>query len=296
VPQQWADEIYALTFSGGPDLLGMMTKYNMTNRVEHVPVWNITAGNTGVTAGWVSEGSVITDTTGLTNEVQLTLQKLAAMVNFTDELLRFSSPYNVEAFVKQHVPAKMRFAINDGVLNGTGSQVNLIGNAATVTVTRATSGHITFPDIVGMWTRLYSEFHDESVWLINPSCYSELLKLAFPNSSGTVPAYMPVGDNWTGGTGHMAYKPSGMLFNRPVYMVENCASLATTGDIILCHFPSIAVGYTDIDGQETNALYFGKAINSLRFLQYVATKNQVLTPYVRADSTTASNIVVLSTL
>ncbi|HEX3151230.1 MAG TPA: phage major capsid protein [Gemmataceae bacterium] len=293
IPQQWADEIYALSFSGGPAFLEMMSKYEMQNQVINVPEFNITAGNTGITASVTNENTAITDTTALTNTVQLSLVKLGVLVNITDEMLRFQH-YNLEAYIRQHVPAKLRFKINDSILNGTSSGVNLIGNAAKVTITRGTSGHITFPDIVAMWTSLYTDFQSESCWIINPTAYGDLMKLAFPNGSGTYPIFLPTPPNYSGGTGNASYAPAGTLFGRPVHVCEQAAALGSVGDIILVHFPSIACGYLPLDSAQTNALYFDKAVDSLRFLQYIATKNLVLSPYTRADSTTCSNIVVVA--
>jgi HK97 family phage major capsid protein len=293
VPQQWADEIWALTFSGGPDFLSMMTKYEMQNQVINVPEINITAGNTGITASVTNENTAITDTTALTNSVQLSLIKMGVLVNITDELMRFQS-YNLETYIRQHVPAKMRFKINDSIVNGSSSGVNLIGNAATVTIAdRATTGHITFPDIVTMWTSLYTDFQTEACWIVNPTAYGDLMKLSFPNGSGTYPIFLPTPPNYSGGGGHAAYAPVGTLFNRPVHVCEQAAALGSPGDIILVHFPSIACGYLPLDSAQTNALYFDKAVDSARFLQYVATKNLVLSPYTRADSSTCSNTVIL---
>jgi HK97 family phage major capsid protein len=292
VPQQWANEIWQLTFSGGPDFLSMMNKYEMNTKTIHIPEFNITSGASGVTASWTNETSAITDTVPLTNEIQLTLSKLAVLVNVTDEQLRFT-PQNIESQIRQHVPSKVRFKFNDGIMNGTGSQVGLIGNAAAVNVARAVANRVTYPDIVKMWTALYGDFESEAVWVGNRTILPELLTMAFPSSSGTVPAYMPIGNNFSGGQGNLAYAPSGMLLGRPIYFCEQSAALGSTGDLALVHFKSIACGYLPMDEAQTNALYFDKAIDTFRFLFYVATKNQMLSPYTRADSSTASNIVCL---
>jgi HK97 family phage major capsid protein len=176
-------------------------------------------------------------------------------------------------------------------VNGSNSQVNLVGNAATVTVTRETSGHISFNDITAMEAALFSDFVDDAIWLINNSTSPELYGLSFPNRTATTqfPAF-------TAGTfgNLLGPKPVGELLGKPVYRLENVPALGNKGDIILYSPKAIAAGQSGLIGDQTPYLYFDKAVNTYRFLWYADTVNPMTVPYTRKDGSQASNIVVLS--
>lgn len=291
VPQQWAQNLWKLAFDKVPDLLGMMTRYPMENQVMNIPSWVQTSATSGVTASVVSEGGSITDSTGVTATVQLSLVKGAALVNVTDELMRFNS-YALTTVLEQVVPQRIRYLTNGGVVNGTNSQINLIGNPATVVVPRATNNRIELNDIFKMEASLYDDFVDDAVWLVNNSTMPELYTLAFPNRSATTqfPALTP--GNMLGNLA--GPKPAFELLGKPVYRLENVPALGSKGDIILASLRSLAAGYTGLFADATPYLYFSTAVDSFRFLFYYDSVNPMTAPYVRADGSYSSNIVVLS--
>lgn len=80
VPQEWAENLWMLSFKDVPDLMGMMTRYEMRNQVENIPSWLQTSATSAITATVIGEASDITATVGATQNVQLSLQKFAALV------------------------------------------------------------------------------------------------------------------------------------------------------------------------------------------------------------------------
>lgn len=291
VPQEWADQLWKLSFANVPDLLGMMTKYEMRNQIENIPAWVQSSAATGVTASVIAEASDITATVGVTANVQLSLKKGAALVNVSDELLRFNA-YNLTTVLEQIVPERIRFLVNDSVVNGTNSGVNLVSNAAAVSVIAANPGRIEYNDITKMEAALFDEFDGENtVWLCNKSTLPELYSLSFPNraASTPIPAWTP------GGFSDMlGPKPKGTLLGRPVFTLENCPGLGSRGALLLANLKSLAAGYSGLIADETPYLYFNLAQSTLRFLFYFNSVNPLTTKYTRADGSFASNLVVLT--
>jgi HK97 family phage major capsid protein len=291
VPQQWAEELWKLSFANVPDLMGMQTKYEMKYQIENIPSWVQSSATSDITASVVAEGSAITATTGVTATVQLTLQKGAVLVNITDELLRFNA-YHLGSVIEQVVPERIRYLVNDSVVNGTSSGVNLINNAAAVSIIASNPGRIEYTDIVNMEAALFDEFDGENtVWLCNKATLPELYTVAFPNRAATtpIPAWTPGGFN-----DMLGAKPKGSLLGRPVYTLENVPTKGTRGALILANLKSLAAGYTTLEGDHTPYLYFNQAIDTWRFLFYFNTVNPLTVPYQRKDGSYASNIVVLT--
>ncbi|QEG27097.1 Phage capsid family protein [Gemmata obscuriglobus] len=292
VPQEWAKDLWRLTFQNVPDLLGMMTKYEMRNQVENIPAWVQSSAAAGIQSNVIAEANSITATVGVTANVQLSLVKGAVLVNTSDELLRFNS-YNLENVIKQVVPERLRFMTNGNVVAGTNSQINLVSNAAAVTVIAATPGRINFDDVTKMNAALYDDFDNDAIWLCSKSTLPELYSLAYPNRGATNP--YPA---WTPGTfGQeqlLGPKPKGTLLGKPVYTLENIPALGSRGALILWHPKSCAAGYSGLIADQTPYLYFDLAQDSFRFLFYFDSVNPLTTPYTRADGSVSSNIVVLS--
>lgn len=290
VPQEWAKQLWKLSFDHVPDLHGMCTNFPMQNQVLNIPSWVQSAASAGIIAQVTAEANQIVDTAGVTATVQLSLVKYTAAVKVTDELQRFNS-YALEAVLKQVVPQRIRYLSNDGVINGTNSQVNLIGNAATVTVTRATNARIEFMDVLKMNAALFDDFTGDAVWLTNQSTTPEIYSIGYPTRAATtsIPAFTPGGF-----TDMLGAKPMGQLLGRPIYTVENCPALGSKGDLILVSFSPIAAGTTGLIADATPFLFFDYAETYYRFMWYADTVNQLTTYYTRADGSRASNIVVLS--
>ena len=290
VPQEWAEELWRLSFKNVPDLLGMMTKYEMRNQVENIPSWVQSSANSAITAAVTSEATAITATVGATATVQLSLVKGAALVNTSDELMRFNS-YNLESVIKQVVPERIRFLVNDGIVNGTNSQINLVNNAATVTVIAEAAGRISYNDITRMEAQLYDDFDGEAIWLCAKSTLPELYNIPFPTRAATyqTPAFSPGGF-----TDMLGAKPKGTLLGRPIYTLENVPALGSRGALILWHPSSCAAGYSGLVADYSPHIYFNLAQDSFRFLFYYDSVNPMTVPYTRATGEAASNIVVLS--
>lgn len=294
VPIQWAENLWKLSFKNVPDLLGMMTKYDMRYQQEKIPAYVQPSATTSITASVTDEGVAITPSVGVTSTVTLDLQKGTVLVNITDELERFT-PYHIGTVIESVAPERIRYLVNDSVVNGTNSGVNLRGNASAVTVVAAQAGRINYQDVLNMEAALFDDFEGEdTVWLCNKATLPELYTISFPSRSATnpFPAFTPGNFNDDGTL--LGPKPKGMLLGRRVWTVENVPTIGTRGALILCSLKSLAAGYSGLIADQTPYLYFNQAIGTWRFLFYFNSVNPLTQPYVRQYGGSTSNIVVLS--
>lgn len=296
VPQEWSEELFRLAFQFVPNLLEMCTRFEMRNQIENIPSWVQASATSGITAAITQETT--TSQTGTiaasvqpTATVQLNLTKEGVLVNLSDEIMRFNS-YHLESYIKQVVPERLRYYINDAIINGnSGYNVNLVGNAATVFVGRQTANQINVTDCMNMEAAMWEGFSAEAVYLATPKTVASLQLMGFPNNGAST--QLPVITSGGFGASYLE-RPQLQLNGRPILKLENVPSLGSTGDLILCHLPSIASGYLDLIADYTKALYFNIAQDSYRFLYYFSTVNPLTVPYTRKDGTYASNIVVLN--
>lgn len=179
--------------------------------------------------------------------LELITKKLTGLYYATNEVL--ADARLLGAVVMQAFSEEMGFKLDDGVIRGTGSgQLAGILNANALITVPKVAGQaaqtVLLPNIQQMWGRLWNRSRSNAVWLINQDIEQQLNNLNMQNSgtsSTAFPVYLPPG---AGNFGPLAGAPlagapagygnSGTLYGRPVISVEQCATLGTPGDIILC--------------------------------------------------------------
>jgi HK97 family phage major capsid protein len=102
-----------------------------------------------------------------------------------------------------------------------------------VSVTRTTSSHIKYEDVVNMWSRLYARSRKDAVWFINQDIEPDLYAMSLTIGTAGVPVYMPAGG--------LSGNQYATLYGRPVIATEYNASLGTVGDIVLADLGQYAM-------------------------------------------------------
>ncbi len=187
---------------------------------------------------WTGEGNNITASQTKFARMQLELEKVTGMVYATSELLEDSTA--LSGWMNMALPEEFTFAIEDAVMNGTGTGMPLgyLNSGAAVVVSKEGSqpaATLFAENIVKMWARMPARSRKDAVWLINQDIEPQLLlmNMKIKNVAGTenvggiaVPPviYTPPG---TASNGY------GTLMGRPVVPVEYCSTLGTVGDIQL---------------------------------------------------------------
>lgn len=184
-----------------------------------------TAGNRfgGVTTAWIGEGKQITPSRAKFHRIKLKLEKLAALVNVTNEQLEDSS-ISLAQFLTKVVGKAMGYDIAESFLSGDGvAKPQGIQNAAClVGVAKEKSGYIKAEDVLNMWKRVPARLRANAVWHINQAnedqldkMYMSVWNVAEGERVGGWPVYMPPGEG-------IRQAPTGILKGRPVIPLEFC--------------------------------------------------------------------------
>ena len=185
----------------------------------------------GIRAYWKDEGQQKTASKPAFGQVELSLKKLVGLCYTTDELLQ--DAVALESYITQGFQEEFGFKIDDAIVNGSGAgqPLGVINAPCLVSVSGETGQDATtiiFENIVKMWSRMFAPCRRNAVWLINQDVEPQLYSLSLVVGTGGVPVYMPpTGLSQTG---------YATLFGRPVIPVEQCSTLGTLGDILLCDF------------------------------------------------------------
>lgn len=182
----------------------------------------------GVRAYWTAEGGQKTASRPKLRQIEITLQKMAAMYVATDELLEDTTA--LESFVRPAFVEEMAFSLDDSMYRGTGAGMPLgILNAdSLVTVSKETNqvaDTINLDNIDKMFVRMLPGSLTKASWFINQELYPQLFQLSQVIGTGGVPVFLP-----PGGAGA---SPFGNLRGRPVVPVEYASAPGDLGDIVL---------------------------------------------------------------
>lgn len=191
----------------------------------------------GIVSGWLGQGNTLAAGKPKFRLMDLKLRKVAAFVYTTDELL--ADAVALDGWINKYLPMELTFRTEDSVFNGVGSNqpLGLLNSGAVISLTRATSGHITSDDLRAMVNRLWAPLWPSAVFFVDQSTLGEFDQLAIPIGTGGAldPSYKPAGS--VPGQKYGTYK------GIPIIPVEYCAALGTVGDIVLTSLSE----YTTID-------------------------------------------------
>ena len=230
----------------GSEVLKQITKYSLggnSNSLK-VPGFDESSRATGSRWGgirgyWTAEAAQFQSSTPKFRMIELNLNKIVCLCYATDELLEDSTA--IESYINKAFAGEIAFMVQNAIINGSGAGQPLgILNAGCMVSVAKEAGQagstIVWENILKMWSRLLASSRPNSIWVINQDCENQLNQMSIAVGTGGVPVYMPAG----GASG----QPYNTLFGRPVVPIEQCPSLGTTGDIMLCDFSG---GYIGID-------------------------------------------------
>lgn len=185
----------------------------------------------GVLAYWLAEAGEITASKPKFRSVQLNLKKLACLVYCTDELLE--DAVALDGYLKEVGPSEIAFRTQDAIINGSGAgmPLGILNSGCVVSVgkeTGQTAATIVYENVKNMWSRMPASNRENAVWIINQDCEPALYGMSHITGTGGGPVYLPAGG--------ASSEPYAALFGRPVVPIEQCQTLGTTGDIMLCDF------------------------------------------------------------
>lgn len=255
---------------------------------------NRTDGNRwgGVQAYWTAEAATITATNPKPlQSIELKLEKLAAIVYMTDELLADQTA--MQAWVDRVVPAEIAFKIDDSVLrgNGVGKPLGIFNSSALVSQAAEgsqTADTVNVHNVTKMYSRMPARFKPNAAWFINSEVFPQLQLMSSAVTSASQMVYMPPGG--------VSGAPYGTLFGRPVIEIEHASAIGDVGDIMFLHLPSYLLATKNgIQRDVSIHVKFLTAETAFRFIVRMDGKPEwtsTLTPY--KGNNTQSPFVVLA--
>jgi HK97 family phage major capsid protein len=182
----------------------------------------------GVQGYWVSEGGSITSSNMKFRQTTMELNKVAAALYATEELLQ--DGVALEALANQAIPEELTWLTSDAIFggDGAGKPSGFLNANATVSVPKETgqaAATLMFENIIKMWARMWAPSRRNAVWLINQDVETQLMSMEFPIGTGGVPVFLPPGG--------LSGSPYGTLLGRPIIPTEYNPTLGTKGDIAL---------------------------------------------------------------
>lgn len=185
----------------------------------------------GVLAYWSDEADTVTGTKPKFRELEMSLKKLFGLGYATDELL--ADAVALEAILTTAFTEELTFKTENAIINGTGTgqPLGLLNSGAVIDVAKESGqagSTVVTANIINMFARLPRRSARNAVWLINQDIWPQLWQLTLGTGTAVVLLFQPPGLSAIS-----ANAPFGTLLGRPVLPVEYCATLGTSGDILL---------------------------------------------------------------
>ena len=192
----------------------------LTINVDESQPWN-----QGIQAYWTQEGATITESKPAFKQASWRLQKLAALVKATDELLDDATA--LESYIKSSAPDAFMHKINSAIIsgNGVGKPEGIVNSPFRVTVPEESSqgDTVVAANVLKMYSRMFPGSRSRAAWYINPEVEEQLHVMVDGNDEYI---YLAPGSQ-------MNQTPYGTLLGRPVIpMMGSMPALGDEGDII----------------------------------------------------------------
>jgi len=184
----------------------------------------------GILSYWSEEAGTLTASKPKFRQINLELKKLIGLCYASDELLQDAAALN--AVIESAFVSEFGFALDDGIINGTGAGQPLgILNAGCLVTVAKESGQkaatLIAENVINIYSRLLPSATNP-VWLVNKNVIPQLFTMSLAVGTGGIPLFMPAG-----GVSGLPYQT---LFGLPIIVIEQASALGTVGDIILGDF------------------------------------------------------------
>ncbi|EJN11841.1 phage major capsid protein, HK97 family [Bradyrhizobium sp. YR681] len=278
IPPTFSQEIWQKVMAE-ENLLSRCTPLTTDGNSMMIPKDETTPWQTsgGVQVYWEGEAQVPSASKPLLELGNFRLCKLMGIVPISEEMMQDAS--GLESWLRAKAPSKMVAKINTAIIAGTGvgQPLGIIPGygavgASVVQVSKATSqpaDTLWMANVEDMYSRMYSGWRRNGIWLINQDLEPQLNRMAFQAAGASsllpgtnpVPAYMPAGG--------LSNSPYATLKGRPVVPLEACAAIGDLGDIIfadLSQYWALTKANGGVQTDSSIHLYFDQALTAFRFI------------------------------
>lgn len=235
VQTDFSQEILGNIFDSN-EVLKRITRYTVSSSANgiKIPACDETSRADGSRAGgvqgfWTAEAAEKEKSKPKFRQMELSLKKMVVLVYATDELLQDSQALG--KFITEAARREINFKLTDGIINGTGAgqPLGILSSGCLVSVAKEagqTKETVMAENIMKMYSRHHVTDPSKCVWLINRNVIPQLHQMAIGVGTAGVAVYQPMNG--------LAGLPYSTLYGIPVFPIEQCPTLGTVGDIMLC--------------------------------------------------------------
>jgi HK97 family phage major capsid protein len=288
VPEEISNAILK-KLAGDDSLMARTTSFQVGGNALTINVDEAQPWNNGIQAYWTAEGAPITESKPSFKQASWRLQKLAALVKATDELLEDATA--LESYIMAAAPNAIMHKVNSAILtgNGVGKPLGIINSSFAVTVSKESgqaADSVQAENIVKMYSRMFPSSRPNAVWYINPAVEEQLRLLKDANDNFI---YLTPGSQ-------MNQSPYATLLGRPVVpLMGGMPALGDVGDIV---FADLSYYYmirkaAGIKSATSIHLHFDREITSFRFSLRVDGKVPFTAPVTTEFGNYAMSAIVL---
>ena len=304
VPPEFRANIQQLV-TGEDSILGRCDAQPTNSNLVIVPtdedtVWGSSGG---VRVYRRAEAGAMSQSKIALKDITVRIEEMYALVPVTDGLLR-DAPM-LANFLGTKAGQKLNFKITDEIINGTGSQGQMLGilNApCTVSVAKESSqaaATIVAANILKMYARMPDAVRRNAVWLINQDIEPQLLSINTTFKDAVGSAGIAAGVSGLIPEGGLRYDPTnGTLMGRPIIATEACQTIGTVGDIVLAYLPGYFAPYEagGVRSDMSMHLWFDQGVSAFRWTFRIGGQPWLSAPIARKNgSNTLSHFVTLAT-
>ena len=264
VPEEMRQEI-AQKMSADESLLSRTRQFTIGGNSLTLPTDENQPWTGGVTAHWTAEGAPITDSKHSFGQASWRLNKVAALVRTTDELL--DDAQALESYMRAMAPEAIMHKINDAIIggDGVGKPTGIISSGFKVSVAAEggqSADTIVARNVIKMYSRMIPRSRANAIWVINPAC-EEQLKTMVDDDNNFI--YIAPGSQ-------LNQTPYGTLLGRPVLpLLGGPRALGDEGDIMFVDFQYYysIVKSAGIRNDVSTHLYFDRDQTAYKFVMRV---------------------------
>lgn len=285
IPAGFVDQIMQVNETSlGEILARTFVVRNPRSNVVNIPVLNQTGANGyygGVSVSIVGEGVAKPEVQPTFEQLSLTLYKLAAHTQASDELIS-DTPIALEQYLVPLFRNALLAAAEQYIMNGTGSGqpmgILATGNAARIDITRTTANEVKINDIARMYAAQANP--SNAVWIAHPQVIAQLMQI----SSGNTVAWMP----------NVAAPVPATVMGRPLIVSRFAAPLGSTGDISFVDLSQYYVAMTDPVVDVSRDYAFVNDLTTWRFVLRIGARPNLYSKVTIATGVDVSPFVSLS--
>lgn len=277
IPDDFRAELLRHTFDEEAGaLMPLCTQFTTRNNSLEIPKDETTPwGSSGVTAEWMGEASSITPSKPVIGSIDVKLHKMGVLVPVTNEMLD-DGALPIDQYLNQVAPPKIRYKVDDAILNGDGAAkpLGIRNSGALKTVTRTTATGIALDEIANLLSALPASSLRNARYITNTTVLKDIVKAKV----GDTPVLLGQGALPTTGI-------PGALFQRPLIVHEAAQARDTAGDLGLHDFTQyVCVSKGDgIRADMSVHLYFDRDITAFRFVFRVGGLPWLSAPITQAN-------------